>query len=234
MVTNKPFALLSWIGLAAVLPLAARAQGTTPYPVRAPMEQYRMTPDAEIALARSAAPAAISGEADVLVLGASGYETAVKGKNGFVCLVERSWANDFGKPEFWNARVRSPFCYNPAAARSVLPAYLTRTTWALTGVSEAQMEERSNADPATSGIRTPEIGSMCYMLSKEGYLGDDVKGPWHPHLMFFMPHMPDAAWGANLPHSPVFENDAPTSPRTVFVVPVAKWSDGSRDSTSLN
>lgn len=234
MVNNKPLAMLSWIGLTAVLPFAAGAQGTSPYPVMAPVEQYRMTPDAEIALAKSAAPAAISGEADVLVLGASGYETAVHGRNGFVCLVERSWGKDFGKPEFWNAKVRSPFCYNPAAARSVLPAYLTRTTWALTGVSEAQIEERSRTQPAASGIRTPEVGSMCYMLSKDGYLGDDVHGPWHPHLMFFLPRMPDAAWGANLAHSPVFENDAPTTPRTVFMVRVAYWSDGARDSTSLN
>ena len=45
--------------------------------------------NAEIVLARSAAPEAISRDADVLVLGQHGYETAVKGKNGFVCAVER-------------------------------------------------------------------------------------------------------------------------------------------------
>jgi hypothetical protein len=46
--------------------------------------------NAEIALARSAAPDAISRDAEVLVLGRNGYQTAVTGKNGFVCVVERS------------------------------------------------------------------------------------------------------------------------------------------------
>jgi hypothetical protein len=50
-----------------------------------------MESEAEISLARSAAPASISGGAEVLVLGRHGYETAVRGKNGFVCVVERSW-----------------------------------------------------------------------------------------------------------------------------------------------
>ncbi|HLW76455.1 MAG TPA: hypothetical protein VKS01_05705 [Bryobacteraceae bacterium] len=41
-----------------------------------------------IALARSAAPAAISQDAGVMLLGRHGYETAIRGKNGFVCIVE--------------------------------------------------------------------------------------------------------------------------------------------------
>jgi hypothetical protein len=68
--------------------LACRA----PVEVRmAPIEQYLMTDrDAEIALARSSAPESISRDAEVLVLGRHGFETAVKGKNGFVCIVGRS------------------------------------------------------------------------------------------------------------------------------------------------
>ncbi len=59
-----------------------------PYPKMAPIDQYLM-PDqgAEIALARSAAPESISRDAEVLILGRHGFETAVKGKNGFVCIV---------------------------------------------------------------------------------------------------------------------------------------------------
>src|SRR5260370_23531485 len=53
-------------------------------------------------MARSAAPEAISRDADVLVLGRRGYETAVNGKNGFVCVVERCWMLPYDDPEFWN------------------------------------------------------------------------------------------------------------------------------------
>jgi hypothetical protein len=73
------------------------------YPSMAPLDQYLMTDrNAEIALARSAAPESISRDAEVLVLGRHGYETAVKGKNGFVCIVERSWLDPFDDPQFWS------------------------------------------------------------------------------------------------------------------------------------
>lgn len=48
----------------------------------APIEQYLMNPDAEIEMARSAAPAAIAQDASTLVLSTSGYKTAVQGRNG--------------------------------------------------------------------------------------------------------------------------------------------------------
>ena len=93
-----------------------------PYPSMAPLDQYLM-PDreAEIALARSAAPDSISGEAEVLVLGKAGYETAVQGKNGFVCLVERSWTAGINAPEFWNPKLRGPLCLESAGG-AVLPS----------------------------------------------------------------------------------------------------------------
>ena len=78
----------------------------SPYPKMAPIDQYMMTRDAEIALARSAAPESISRDAEVMVLGQHGYETAVKGKNGFVCLVERSWTAGIDDPDFWNPKLR--------------------------------------------------------------------------------------------------------------------------------
>src|SRR5215469_13922434 len=91
----------------------------TSYPEMAPVEQYRIANrEDEIALARSAAPPSISGDAQVLVLGNHGYETAVKGKNGFVCFVERSWAAGFDDREFWNPKLRAPNCFNRAAAIS--------------------------------------------------------------------------------------------------------------------
>src|ERR1700681_3188713 len=91
-----------------------------PYPSMAPLDQYLIADrNAEIALARTAAPPSISQDATVMVLGRHGYETAVEGKNGFVCNVERAWMGSFeNDPEFWNPKNRGPVCYNPPAART--------------------------------------------------------------------------------------------------------------------
>jgi hypothetical protein len=95
--------------------------------------------NAEIALARSAAPEAISRDATILVLGRHGYETAVEGKNGFVCAVERAWMGPFDGTEFWNPKVRGPLCFNPPATRSVLPITYKRTEMIMAGKSKAQI-----------------------------------------------------------------------------------------------
>ncbi len=106
----------------------------------APLELYLMADrDAEIALARSAAPESISREAEVLVLGRHGYETAVKGTNGFVCVVERSWTAGIDDPDFWNPKLRGPLCLNPQAARSYLPLTIRKTELVLAGQSKPQM-----------------------------------------------------------------------------------------------
>jgi hypothetical protein len=102
------------------------------YANMAPVAQYMMaSPEKEIALAKSAAPPSISENAEILVLRAHGYETAMKGKNGFVCLVERSWDADFNDPVFWNPKIRGADCLNPEAARTVLPHFRERANWAL-------------------------------------------------------------------------------------------------------
>ena len=201
-----------------------------PYPKMAPLAQYLSANQAdEIALARSAAPPAISQDADVLTLGPKGYETAVKGTNGFVCLVERAWFGDIDRADFWNPKNRGPDCYNPAAARSVLPTYLERTQWVLSGLSKAEIAERTKAALAAHEIPAPEIGSMAYMLSRDGYLTDEEAHHWHPHLMFFLPITTAAAWGANLKGSPVVLADSSGDAVTVFLVPVRRWSDGTPD-----
>ena len=102
--------------------MPAQDKKPTAYPAMAPIEQYRIAiRETEITLARTAAPPSISGAAEVLVLGSRGYETAVKGTNGFVCFIERSWSAGFDDPEFWNPKLRAPNCFNPPAVRNVLP-----------------------------------------------------------------------------------------------------------------
>jgi hypothetical protein len=202
---------------------------STAYPRMASIEKYLM-PDrnAEIALARSAAPEAISSDAKILVLGWRGYETADEGKNGFVCMVERSWMLPFNSAEFWNPKVRAPLCFNPAAARSILPLTIKRTEMVLAGLSKAQMIDSIKAGFHNKELPAPEPGAMCYMMSRAGYLNDAL-GHHVPHLMFYFPLTDKSSWGADLRDSPVTLNpqfrDGP-EPITEFVIPVGKWSDG--------
>ena len=208
---------------------AVAQDAKTPYPSMAPVDQYLMEDrNSEIALARSAAPESISRDAEVMVLGRHGYETAVKGTNGFVCIVERSWTAPIDDPNFWNPKLRGPLCLNAAAARSYLPRTIKRTNLILAGHSKAQMVEAVAAAVDKKELPPMELGAMCYMLSKQGYLGDPV-GHWHPHLMFFLSQTAPAAWGAGLPGSPIFAFDDKWEDLTVFLVPVLQWSDGTFD-----
>jgi hypothetical protein len=179
-------------------------------------------------LARSASPEAISSDAKILILGWRGYETAIEGKNGFVCMVERSWMSPFNSAEFWNPKVHVPLCFNPAAARSILPLTIKRTEMVLAGLSKAQMIDSIKAGFDNKELPAPELGAMCYMMSRAGHLNDTV-GHYVPHLMFYFPLTDKSSWGADLRDSPVTLNpqfrDGP-EPITEFVIPVGKWSDG--------
>jgi hypothetical protein len=215
---------------------AAVSDSKAPYPAMASFSQYLLPNEAdEIALAKSAAPPSIADKAEVLTLTAHGYKTAVKGTNGFVCLVQRSWAAGFADAEFWNPNLRAPICHNPAAARTVHPPYIERTAWVLAGVSKSEMIDRTRAELLAKKMVLPEAGSMSYMMSKHSHL-HDADGHWHPHLMFYFLKTDAAAWGANLEGSPVLADDAPmvpdqakTEPFTTFFIPVTHWSDGTSE-----
>lgn len=182
--------------------------------------------NAEIALARTAAPASISGDAEVLVLGRHGYETAVKGTNGFICLVERSWNTGSDDPEFWNAKKRGPNCYNPPAARFILPLILKRAEMALAGLSEVQILDGIKAF-GKKEVPALEPGAVCYMMSKEAYL-TDADDHNMSHLMFYVPA--GTAWGVGLPGSLVLQGQklilGTPEPVTEYFVPLRRWSDG--------
>lgn len=200
----------------------------SPYPTMASLDQYLMADrDAEIALARSAAPESISGEADVLILTRQGYETAVKGKNGFVCLVERGWMAPVDSPEFWNPKIRGADCYNPIAVRSMLPLIHKRTQMVLAGLPRAEIVARLKTAYAGKELRPPEPGAMTYMMSKQAYLTDDGSHNM-AHVMIFTAIMSGTSWGADLPKSPIFvgvQGNA-AEPFSMFVIAVSRWSDG--------
>ena len=222
------------LSFAVVLGLVGMTQGQaketkTAYPNMASLDDYLMADrNAEIALARSAAPDAISGDAKILVLGRRGYETAIEGNNGFVCVVERGWMSPSDAPEFWNPKIRGPICFNPPAARSVLPTTYKRTEMVLAGRTKAEIIEGNKAAFEKGELPPLEPGGMSYMMSKEAYLTDHGDHNL-AHLMFYTPLLDGKVWGADLPKSPVILNPQfkEAQPIDVFVVPVGRWSDGS-------
>jgi hypothetical protein len=194
----------------------------------APLDQYLMSDrNAEIALARTAAPESISRDATVLVLGKRGYDTAVEGKNGFVCAVERGWMGPADAPEFWNPKIRGPICLNPPAARSVLPITYKRTEMVLEGKTQSEIVEGNKAAFEKGDLPKLESGAMSCMMSKKAYLTDDDDHNV-AHLMFYTPLLDAKTWGADLPKSPVMliPQFKGAEPINVFIVPVGRWSDG--------
>ena len=231
----SPVSLIFALTLALALGAARHAQAQeakNPYPSSmAPLDQYLMDRNDEIALARSAAPPSVAKDATVLVLGRDGYETAVKGTNGFVCNVDRSWMDQFeNSPEFWNPKRRGPVCYNPQAARTLVPILLIRTKLALAGKSKAEMKEGLKAAIEKGELPALEPSAMAYMLSKQGLLNSKC-GNCAPHLMFYVPVKDAKTWGAgaltsDLPVvlAPHFNGDP--EPVTEFIAQVPEWSDG--------
>jgi hypothetical protein len=231
--------LLSAFMLVAALsaPWAAAAQeAKAPYPNMAAVEQYLMDRDAEIALARSAAPDAISHDASVVVLTRHGYETAVEGKNGWVCWVGRSWMAMFDHPEFWNPKIRAAECINPPAARSILPYVYKRTELVLAGHSKQEIIAAIKAAIDKKELPALEQPTISYMMSKSSYLTDSG-GHNAPHMMYYAAK-DNAAWGADLANSPIlavnywylsaeaYPQIKTFPPMSVLLVGVDKWSDG--------
>lgn len=217
---------------------AMAQDAANPYPKMAPVDQYLMADrNAEIALARSAAPASISGNATVLVLGRQGYEKAVEGKNGFVCLVARSWTGPFDWPEFWNPKVRAADCLNPQAARSIVPIFYLRAKLAMAGRTKAEMLAAVKAAYANRQLPNLENGAMDYMMSKSSYLTDEGEHNM-PHLMFDTLVKDGKDWGSGAEGSPVMSSPywfmSPEThpemkglpPILVFLIAAPTWSDG--------
>jgi len=229
------------IGFALVIAIGCgvpnAAAQSDPYPKMAPVGQYLMEKTAEIQLARSAAPDSISRDATILVLGRQGYETAVEGKNGFVCMVARGWMAAFDWPEFWNPEVRAADCMNPQAARSIVPIAFLRSRMVMAGRSKAEILSAIKAAFENGQLPKLESGAMDYMMSKSAYLTDEGEHNL-PHLMFFTAGIDGKDWGSGAAGSPLMSapywfflsNDASQMkglpPMLVFLVSVANWSDG--------
>jgi hypothetical protein len=218
--------------LTLIFATASLAQNKPAPSTMASIDPYLMDRNTEIAMARSAGPNSISSGAKVLVLGRHGYETAVEGKNGFVCLVGRSWDLAKDNPAFWDPKIHGPICLSAPAVRSFLPMYLKKTELAITGRSNIEIEAAIMDGIAQGDLPTPEPGSLSYMLSKQGYLNAGVKGPWLPHVMFFVAEIDPKALGSDLGDDvPLDAHEEKVGRYTTIDVPVSNWSDGTPVST---
>lgn len=191
----------------------------SPYPNMAPIAQYQMDRAAEIAMARTAAPASITRDAEILVLGTRNLEVAVHGTNGYVCAVGRAFGGPLSNPEFWNPKNRSPICYNAPAARSLLPYALKQTGMALAGATKAEITAAIRLAVARKELGPPAPGSMAYMMSREAYL-TDAGSHNLAHLMFELPR------DGTLKDDPQSFVSWDPAPVIEFNVPVGQWSDG--------
>ncbi len=224
---NDSLIALAFLLLVVIPGATSQAQAQkVPYPAMAPLAQYLMPDEkSEVALARSAAPASISDGAEVMVLDRTGYRTAVKGGNGFLCIVERSWGATTDHPEFWNPKIRGAICFNPPSARTFLPIYLMKTRLVLAGKSKTEIVQATALALDKKELPVLAPGAMCYMMSKQQYLSDRAMG-WHPHLMFIVQGDAAKSWGADLPGSPIIAANDPEERVTIQMVPVGTWSDG--------
>src|ERR1051326_1365691 len=170
------FASLSFAFMFGVSsPRRLQAQDRSAESTMASIDPYLMDREAEIAMARSAAPPSVAKDATVMVLGRHGYETAVEGKNGFVCAVGRSWDLPKDNQAFWDPKIHGPICLSAPAVRSFLPIYLKKTELAIAGRSNTQIEAAVINGIAKGELPTPEPGSLSYMLSKQGYLNAGMR-----------------------------------------------------------
>ena len=190
-----------------------------------PLSEYMMTPEAEIALARSAAPENVSAHATVKILTASGYKVAAQGDNGFVCMVMRGFsAPTYTPAQFreivYDPTIRAPICFTAPAARIVMPYYELRTKLAMEGKGPDQIAESVQAAYVKGDLPRRDGVSFAYMWSADQNLGSGI-GHWHPHMMVFCPYYENSMVGGNEFGSllPQVSDDAGT-PFTVVVIPI--------------
>jgi hypothetical protein len=213
--------LRSWVPGMIVTIAALAGPAAAQYP---PLSEYMMPQDAEIALAKSGAPANISDRATIKVLTASGYKVAREGDNGFVCMVMRGWTGPTYTPAnlrnlVYDAKLRAPICFDPKASRSVMPYYELRSKLGMEGKTPDQIAEVVQAAYDKGQLPKRDSVSFAYMWSADQELGQ--AGHWHPHMMVFAPYYDNSMLG-----SPEFGRGVPLvtddagTPFALIVIPV--------------
>jgi hypothetical protein len=207
--------LLTGLGSGAI-------RGETKYPS---IDEYLMSRDAEIALARTAAPASISDRATIKILTKSGYEVAREGDNGAVCMVMRGFSAPTYTPSqfrdlVYDPHIHAPICFTAPAARSAMPYYELRTTLALGGMTPDQIAQALETAYVNGKLSKRDAVTFAYMWSAHQHLGSGINA-WHPHMMVFAPYYENAVVGGSAFGSPLPQvSDDAGTPFAVVVIPV--------------
>jgi len=207
--------------LAALDPGRVQAQSPT-YP---PLREYMMAADAEVALARSAAPDKVSSRASVKTLTTSGYKIAVQGDNGFVCMVMRGWSAPSFTPVqerqlVYDAKLRAPICFDPVASRTVLPLQELRAKLGMEGKDPDAIAHEVASAYALGRLPKMEGVAFGYMWSAGQHLGGNA-GAWRPHMMVYAPYYKNSMLGDNeVAGSMPFVGSDEGTPFSVIVVAV--------------
>jgi len=146
-----------------------------------------LTHDEELRLAMSAGPLNVSRDADVYELGASGFEKAITGSNGWACLVVRAAAN---KGQL------APHCLNPQAVKSVLPAFLREAQMQAKGMDAPAIDTELRRQFAAGELALPSGPAYAYMLSEGQRLGPNLTN-YRPHFMLYVPYAKNSEVGGD-------------------------------------
>lgn len=188
--------------------------------IYAPYSEYEMPQQSEISLARSAAPSSVSTHATIEVLTPKGYQVATKGDNGFICMVLRSWSAAPDPNDSRYAPTRAPICFDPIAARTVVPAEALKAKLGLADKSPEEIDREVARQYGMGTLPKMEGAAFAYMWSASQNLGPKA-GTWHPHMMIYVPYYKNQWLGNN----PVGNHGAPfavgdDSPYTIVMIPV--------------
>ena len=168
-------------------------------------------------------PIHLPGDAEVMVMGRHGYEVAVKGKNGFVCMVERGWTAGVDDPVFWNQDTGSDLLQ--PTGRAVQCSHHGQED----RVGDRRDDPKSRPAEAIKGRFRQEgvagDGAWCrsapYCPSRGTV--NDSDGHWRPHLMFFVPDTDPTNVGRRIAELSGYRNQGHSGP--VHVVSQFRLAD---------
>lgn len=172
----------------------------------------------EIALARSAAPAAVSDSARVLVWNGADFDVAVEGSNGVTCYVARSWPDSL-----------EPHCFDAEGSRTILQVHLLKMQLQHQGRSTEQIDATVAEGLRSGTLQLPTRPVMSYMMSAgQRLISDDGRpvGSWRPHLMIYYPYLTQESLGLGvIPSTDAAVVVDPGTPLSNIMVVVREFVD---------